>query len=151
MRDSIISRIQTASAEFKTVAGIADLNVLLGERKRASRNLQNLPGAFPYLAGESASDAKQLGSTFRQTVTSRWGVMLVTRSRNDAEGHSAADQTDQLISSLDAALLGWTPEGACRQMRKARNAGQLRKWAADLYFYSAIYEAEKRIVITGGN
>lgn len=141
MRDDILKRIQTASPSFKKVGVVADISALLD----GAASLQILPGAFLYLVGESAETAQDRPGGFTQMVTYRWGVMIVTRSRNDAEGDAAASQTDELVAELDDCLLGWSPDEAQTSMRKSRNAGQLRRWAKDLYFYSANYEVDKRI------
>ena len=146
MRSSILAQVQLASSSFKTVGLLADVSALLGSNTGRSKiSLQNLPGAYVHLVGESAGEANDRPGRFTQLVTVRWGVMIVTRARNNAAGDKAAARVDDLLCELDEALCGFTPDGAISSMRKSRNAGRLQRWANELYFYAASYEADKRI------
>lgn len=150
MRDSILQQIEDVTVSFKKVGVVADINALMGTSDgRARIAHQYTPGAFLYLVGESAAPAQDLPGKFSQVKTRRWGVLIITRSSNDPTGAAAAALTDDLVDELDDALLGFTPTGAHTALQASRNAGQLRRWASDLYFYSAHYEAEKRICKTG--
>lgn len=150
MRDSILQRIETGTVSFKKIGVVADITALMGTNEgRARIAHQYAPGVFLHLVGESAAPAQDRPGKFSQVKTRRWGLLILTRSVNDPTGAAAAAQTDDLVDELDDALLGFTPTGAHTALQASRNAGQVRRWASDLYFYSAHYEAEKRICKTG--
>jgi len=146
MRIEILQAIQDADNSFEVVKGIADISAVMPSiAKRPTVSLQRLPGAFVHFIGQSAQPPQDRPGGFQQVTTDRWGVIVVTRSRNDQSGFKSADQVDELVLELDAALLGVQPAGAISAIRKSVNAGQLIRWDRDLHFYQAKYEVDKRI------
>lgn len=150
MLNSIVEQIKQADTSFNQVGLIADITALLhGGTSRTKISLKSLPGAFVHLDAESATPASTGTQQFKQMITERYGVITVTRSRNDASGEKSVEDARVLVKELDGALLGFTPEGAIKPLQKSRSAGRLLRWTKDLYFYASYYEAPRRICKTG--
>jgi len=150
MEASIIARITSETSSFKKIGVVADITALMHDGNAKTKlSLQNLPGVFLFYAGESAQSAKDRPGKWSQRSTQRWGAMIVTRSRNDASGQRAKAEAYALNKELSLALCGWTPDNAITALQKSRNAGSLKRWAKDLYFYAAYFEADERICTTG--
>jgi hypothetical protein len=84
-----------------------------------------------------------------QLVTHGYGVVTVSRSRNDAGGGNALATASSLGTEISNALFGFTPAGACSSMRKARNAGRLIRWDEALYFFAFYWDVDVRICKKG--
>lgn len=152
MRTSILARIDSETTSFKQVKDVADIeSVLHSTGARTELNLRSLPAALLHLSDQSADEALVRMGGFTQEVVNRWGVLIVTRARNNVGGGKAAALADDLINELDAALCGFKPDGASGVMEKSRSAARLISWNSDLYFMGAYYEVPSRICLSRGN
>lgn len=108
VRPLIEQRIKTRVAEFKEVAGAADIaNVLQG---RVSD-----PGCYIFQERETAAE-NSMATAVVQRVVLQFAVIIVVRNVKDSKGADAADTSHALQSSVIAALTGWTPDSNSEPM-----------------------------------
>ena len=152
IRSEILGLIESIpSTPFKDTGVVADLTALMtGAGQRGGLSLQNTPGAYLHLVGESAQPGENRTQQFTQYFTQRWGVVLVAQSYNDAGGANAAAQMDDLVAAIDGVLLGKPLTDTEHLIERATNAGRLIRWTDQFYFYQAVYQTATRICITGG-
>lgn len=150
MRASILARLKTATADFKTVQEVGDIaTVVGGANGKPKISLQNLPGAFLYFAGQSASPVQDSPGKVRQAYVNKWGVLIATRHLNDASGAKSSAQMDDLVFAIDSVFLGFTPTGGTKSMSKSSNAGRLLPLQPAHSFYVALYDAPTQFCIPG--
>lgn len=148
MRDSIIARVKAETTSFKKIDTVADVQSILNSNgSRSEVNLQNVPAAFLHLVGQSADEAMAGTGGYRQRLTYRWSWVIVTRARNNVGGGKAAEQVDDLLWELDAAMCGFKPDDAESVIEKSRSAGRLISWRKDLLFFGAFYEVPAKICL----
>lgn len=151
MREQILQRIRDLAPSFKYVGSVASMDAVVPRGNAKPRvSINKLPAAILYVAGGSAGRAQDRPGGYQQQQTRRWGVMIITQSRNDACGEKHIDLADDLEDELDRALLSYQPECAKSGIRKSANAGRLISWTADRYHYAANYEVDRETRIHRG-
>ena len=130
IRPLIEQRLRNEVADFKEVAGAADLvSVLKG--RLADR------GCYVLQEAESAGKNPLIGAVMQENVE-HYAIIIVVRNVRDARGTDAADACHALRASAKDALLGWIPDDSCGALEKV--SGKLVNFMDGFFIWKDSYQ-----------
>lgn len=138
----MIARIVSQlGAALTKVGGIAEFEYAL-------ENDGPYPSAFVLFDGESI---EQKGPTGRILMSQqRWQVSLLTRPAvSTTTGNASLTASGTLLSSLIAALTGWTPAAGFQVLRRVQNRGESVVYANGLAMFVLDFEIGMPITLAG--
>lgn len=138
--DPIVARIKAQITGFKSVGTSADMDAAL------EGSVVPIPSAFVVPFSESGSRLELVGIA-AQSITVRFGVILVVSNRRDATGGAALGDLTPLRQALRTAMVGWEPVAGQGELVRFAAGSLLRMdsasrlWWADQFEYTEHYRS----------
>jgi|GEM_PF-718085 len=138
LRPLIEDRIRLKVPAFKEVAGASDLASLLAGRLTDH-------GCYLFKEGDSATGNHLVGATAQRKALA-FTLIIVIRNVKDARGADADDISHGLQDSVEAALLGWSPDGNADPLEYSN--GKLLSFANGFHIYKKTFNTYQSIRAT---
>ena len=131
----IIQRLNDRCDSLKHVKGFAELQALTKMPAGTT--------AYVKLSGRTAR-ANSGASYTRQAVQVRIGITIIHVNRSDRRGEAASHDLEAITSDVQAALLGWQPEGADNGM--TYGGGELLSFDTGTAIQEETYDVQTTIM-----
>ena len=127
----IVTRLKSSAPSLATVAGTADLAMLVAGAMRHA-----LPAAYVHPVRDVAAANTVIGAV-SQRLTHSIGVLLVTAATGAKRGRDLPDSIESLVAELRTALLGFPPTSAHEPLELAR--GEMMRIASGTAWWLEVY------------